>query len=82
MMGEIDPIDMMDNSPEGIQKIENDTEELLKGVHETLKENGMQSKYVMSTGCEVPPGGPLTGVKAMVDKVKELGPQFQKDIIG
>jgi corrinoid protein of di/trimethylamine methyltransferase len=82
MMGEIDPIDMMDNSPEGIQKIENDTEVLLKGVHETLKENGMQSKYVMSTGCETPPGGPMTPIKAMVDKVKELGPQFQKDIIG
>ncbi|ADE36978.1 uroporphyrinogen decarboxylase family protein [Methanohalophilus mahii] len=82
MMGEINPIDMMDNSPEGIQKIENDTEVLLKGVHESLKENGMQSKYVMSTGCETPPGGPMTPIKAMVDKVKELGPQFQKDIIG
>ena len=82
MMGEVNPIEFMDNSPEGIQKIENDTEVLLKGVLETLKDNGMQSKYVMSSGCEIPPGGPLTGVKAMVDKVKELGPELQKQIIG
>lgn len=82
MMGEVNPVEFMDGSPEGIQKIENDTEELLKGVLPVLKENGMQSKYVMSSGCEIPPGGPLTGVKAMVDKVKELGPQLQKDIMG
>jgi len=82
MMGEVDPVKFMDNSPEGIQSIENDTDDLLKGVLETLKENGMQSKFVMSTGCEIPPGGPLSGVKAMVDKVKELGPQYQKEIIG
>ncbi|MDD2615514.1 MAG: uroporphyrinogen decarboxylase family protein, partial [Methanosarcina sp.] len=40
------------------------------------------SKYVMSTGCEVPPGGPLTTVQAMVNTVKELGPELQKKIMG
>lgn len=82
MMGEVDPIKFIDPSPEGVQSIENDTEELLRGVLPVLKENGLQSKYVMSTGCEIPPGGPLNGVKAMVDTVKKLGPDLQKEIMG
>ncbi len=82
MMGEINPIDCMDNSADGVQKIKDDTKTLLQGVIPVLKDNGMQSKYVMSTGCETPPGGPLNTIKAMVDTVKELGPQLQKDIIG
>ncbi len=82
MMGEINPVDFMDNSPGGVQKIKNDTKNLIEGVIPVLKDNGMQSKYVMASGCEIPPGGPLNTVKAMVDTVKELGPQLQKDIIG
>ncbi|WP_406662356.1 uroporphyrinogen decarboxylase family protein [Methanolobus sp. ZRKC3] len=82
MMGEINPVDLMDGSPEGVQKIKNDTEQLLRSVLPTLKDNGLQSKFVMSTGCETPPAGPLSTVKAMVDVVKELGPSLQKEIIG
>ncbi|TGC10667.1 methyltransferase cognate corrinoid protein [Methanolobus halotolerans] len=82
MMGEINPVDFMDHSAGGVQKIKDDTKELLEGVLPVLKENGMQSKYVLSTGCEIPPGGPLNTVKAMVDIAKELGPQLQKDNIG
>ncbi|MDG6245066.1 MAG: methyltransferase cognate corrinoid protein [Methanolobus sp.] len=82
MMGEINPIDCMDPSAAGVQKIKDDTKTLLQGVLPVLKENGLQSKYVMSTGCETPPGGPLSTVKAMVDTVKELGPDLQKQIFG
>ncbi|WP_292464374.1 methyltransferase cognate corrinoid protein [Methanolobus sp.] len=82
MMGEINPVDFMDGSAKGVQKIRDDTKALIEGVIPVLKENGMQSKYVMSSGCEIPPGGPLNTVKAMVDTVKELGPQLQKSIIG
>jgi corrinoid protein of di/trimethylamine methyltransferase len=82
MMGEINPIDFMDGSAEGVQKIKTDTEQLLRDVLPVLKENGFQSKYVMASGCEIPPGGPLSTVKAMVDTVKEFGPKLQKEIIG
>lgn len=82
MMGEVNPVQFMDNSPESVQKIKNDTETLLRGVLPVLKENGMQSKYIMATGCEVPPGAPLDTVQAMVNVVKELGPDLQKQIMG
>jgi uroporphyrinogen-III decarboxylase len=72
----------MDNSPAGVQKVKDDTRNLLEGVLPVLKENSLQSKYIMSTGCEIPPGGPLTTVKAMVNTVKELGPTLQKQIFG
>ena len=82
MMGEVNPVQFMDNTPEGIQKVKDDTKDLLEGVLPVLKENGLQSKYVMSTGCETPPGGTLTTVKAMVDVVKKMGPDLQKQIFG
>ncbi len=82
MMGEVNPIDFMDGSAAGVQKVKDNTETLLENVLPVLKENGLQSKYVMSTGCEVPPGGPLTTVQAMVNAVKELGPELQKKIMG
>ena len=82
MMGEVDPIDFMDGTPAGIQKVKDATKDLLKGVLPVLKENGLQSKYVISTGCETPPSGPLSTVKAMVDTMKELGSDYQKQIIG
>jgi uroporphyrinogen-III decarboxylase len=82
MMGELNPIDFMDNTPAGVQKIKDDTKDLLEGVLPVLKESGLQSKYVMTSGCEIPPGGPLSTVKAMVDVAKELGPDLQKKIFG
>ncbi|WP_292485623.1 uroporphyrinogen decarboxylase family protein [Methanohalobium sp.] len=82
MMGEVDPIQFMDNSSETIDKIKSDTDNVLTGAINTLKENGLQSKYVVSTGCEIPPGGPLTGVKEMIDLVKEKGPELQKKTMG
>ena len=82
MMGQINPVDFMDGSAEGVQKIKTDTEQLLRDVIPTLKENNLQSKYVFASGCEIPPGGPLSTVKAMVDTVKELGPDLQKKNFG
>ncbi|WP_340818511.1 methyltransferase cognate corrinoid protein [Methanolobus sp. WCC4] len=82
LMGEINPVDFMDGSAEGVQKIRTDTEQLLRDVLPTLKENSLQSKFVMASGCEIPPGGPLSTVKAMVDVVKELGPDLQKQHFG
>ena len=82
LMGEINPVDFMDGSAEGVQKIKTDTEQLLRDVLPVLKENNLQSKFVMASGCEIPPGGPLSTVKAMVDVVKDLGPGLQKEIIG
>jgi len=82
MMGEVNPVEFMDGSAEGVQKVKDDTKNLLENVLPVLKENGFQSKYVMSTGCEVPPGGPLTTVQAMVNTVKELGPELQRKIMG
>lgn len=82
MMGEVNPVEFMDGSAAGVQKVKNDTKTLLENMLPVLKENGLQSKYVLSTGCEVPPGGPLTTVQAMVNIVKELGPELQKKIMG
>lgn len=82
MMGEIDPVEFIDGSAAGVQKVTNDTRNLLQNVMPVLKENGYQSKYILSTGCEIPPGGPLSTVQAMVNTVKELGPELQKNIMG
>lgn len=81
-MGEIDPISFLDNSAAGIQKMVGSTKSLMEGVLNTLKESGYQSKYILASGCEIPPGGPLDTVKAMVDTVKEFGPELQKQIMG
>ncbi|KKH99594.1 methyltransferase [Methanosarcina sp. 1.H.T.1A.1] len=82
MMGEVNPVEFMDGSAAGVQKVKDDTKVLLQNALPVLKENGLQSKYVMSSGCEIPPGGPLTTVQAMVNTVKELGPELQKQIMG
>lgn len=82
MMGEVNPVEFMDGSAAGVQKVKDDTRNLLENVLPVLKENGLQSKYVLSSGCEIPPGGPLTTVQAMVNTVKELGPELQKKIMG
>ncbi len=80
--GEVSPIGFMDNSPENIEKIRNDTIALQESVLNTLKENGMQSKYVIATGCEVPPRGPCDTVTAQSYTVAETGPELYKKIIG
>ncbi|MDR0767933.1 MAG: cobalamin-dependent protein, partial [Methanosarcinales archaeon] len=82
VMGEVDPIQFMYNDEATFQNIRNDTSKLMDGVLNTLKANGRQSKYVLSTGCEVPPEGSLTAVKTMVDTVKEIGENKMKQIIG
>jgi corrinoid protein of di/trimethylamine methyltransferase len=82
MMGEVNPVEFMDGSTAGVQKVKDDTKNLLENVLPVLKENGLQSKYILSSGCEIPPGGPLTTVQAMVHTVKELGPELQKKIMG
>jgi len=80
--GEVSPVAFMDNSPENIEKIKNDTIALQKSVLNTLKENGMQSKYVIATGCEVPPRGPCDTVTAQSYTVAQTGPELFKKIIG
>lgn len=82
MMGEIDPIQFMNNDAATFQNIKNDTAKLMDSVLKTLKDNGRQSKYVLATGCEVPPEGSLLAVKTMVDTVKEIGEDKYKQIIG
>jgi len=80
--GEVSPILFLDNSPAGLEKIRNDTIALQESVLTTLKENGMQSKYVISTGCEVPPKGPTNSITAQTYTVAEKGPEIYKNIIG
>ncbi|KKH47018.1 methyltransferase [Methanosarcina sp. 1.H.A.2.2] len=80
-MGQTSPIMFLDNSPEGIKNIQENTMQLMEGVLNTLKDNGMQSKYVISTGCEVPPGAPCDSVTAETYLVAEKGPELQKRII-
>lgn len=80
--GEVSPVAFMDNSPENIEKIRNDTIALQESVLNTLKENGMQSKYVISTGCEVPPRGPCDTVATQTYTVAQTGPELFKKIIG
>jgi corrinoid protein of di/trimethylamine methyltransferase len=82
VMGEVNPVQFMNNDEATFQNIRNDTVKLMDGVLKTLKDNGRQSKYVMSTGCEVPPEGSLMAVKTMVDTVKEVGEDKFKQIIG
>ncbi len=82
LVGELMPYKFLDNSAEGLTRIERETKELLEGVLNALKESGHQSRYIISTGCEVPPNGPLDTVKKMIDVVKEVGPELQKKIIG
>ncbi|MCL2863737.1 MAG: methyltransferase cognate corrinoid protein [Methanimicrococcus sp.] len=82
VMGEVDPVQFMNNDEATFQNIRNDTVKLMDSVLKTLKDNGRQSKFVMSTGCEVPPEGSLWSVKTMVDTVKEVGEDKYKQIIG
>ncbi|WNY23774.1 Glutamate mutase sigma subunit [Methanimicrococcus hongohii] len=82
MMGEVDPIQFMNNDEATFQNIRNDTSALMDGVLQTLKDSGRQSNYVLSTGCEVPPEGSLLAVKAMVDTAKEIGEDRYAKIIG
>ncbi len=80
--GEVSPIVFLDNSPEGIEKMKADTVALQESVLNTLKENGMQSKYMIATGCEVPPGAPCDTITAQTYTVAEKGPEIYKQIIG
>ena len=80
--GEVSPILFLDNSPEGIEKIKADTVTLQESVLTALKENGMQSKYAIATGCEVPPGAPCDSITAQTYTVAEKGPEIYKNIIG
>jgi|GEM_PF-91488 len=82
LMGEIDPVQFMNDGEETYKNIRHDTVTLMDGVLKTLKESGRQSNYVLSTGCEIPPDGSLLSVKAMVDVVKETGEDRYKQIIG
>ncbi|HII80961.1 MAG TPA: methyltransferase [Methanosarcina sp.] len=80
--GEVSPVVFLDNSPEGIQKMKADTIAFQENVLNALKENGMQSKYVISTGCEVPPKGPCDTVAAQTYTAAQTGPELFKKIMG
>lgn len=80
--GEVSPVTFMDNRPANLEKIRNDTIALQTSVLNTLKENGMQSKYVIGTGCEVPPRGPCDTITAQTYTVAQTGPELFRKIIG
>ncbi len=80
--GEVSPIVFLDNSPEGIEKMKAETMALQESVLNTLKENGMQSKYMISTGCEVPPGAPCDSITAQTYTVAQKGPELYRKIMG
>lgn len=80
--GEVSPIVFLDNSPEGLEKMKADTIALQESVLQTLKENGMQSKYAIATGCEVPPGAPCNTITAQTYTVAQKGPEIYKKIMG
>ncbi|MFZ2499718.1 uroporphyrinogen decarboxylase family protein [Methanosarcina sp.] len=80
--GEVSPIVFLDNSPEGIEKMKAETVALQESVLNTLKENGMQSKYMISTGCEVPPGAPCDSITAQTYTVAQKGPEIYRKIMG
>lgn len=82
MMGEVDPIQFMNDDEETFRNIRNDTVKLTENVLNTLKETGHQSRYVLATGCEVPPEGSIRAVKAMVDAAKEVGEDMYRQILG
>ncbi|TFH06001.1 MAG: methyltransferase, partial [Methanosarcina sp.] len=80
--GEVSPIVFLDNSPEGLASMKANTVALQESVLNTLKENGMQSKYMIATGCEVPPGAPCDAITAQTYTVAEKGPELYKKIMG
>ena len=80
--GEVSPVVFLDNSPAGLEKMKADTVALQESVLNALKENGMQSKYAIATGCEVPPGAPCDAITAQTYTVAEKGPEIYKKIIG
>lgn len=80
LVGNIDPQLYQSSTPGEMKKHARD---LLERVLRSLKENDHVSKYVICSGCEVPPTyGSFDNVGATVEAVKEYGPKLQEEIIG
>ncbi|MHA1209892.1 MAG: uroporphyrinogen decarboxylase family protein [Candidatus Freyarchaeota archaeon] len=54
----------------------------MEEVAKALEETGHRSKFVISTGCEVPPTlqTKLENIKAMMETVKKIGPKLQEKL--
>jgi len=70
--GQIDPQLFVRGSVEKITKV---TEDLIQEVKTALCKRGLNSKYCIASGCEVPPdmSTKLENIKAVVDTVKKHG---------
>jgi uroporphyrinogen decarboxylase len=72
MAGEIDPQLFVRGT---VEKMEATTMKLIAEVKTALCQKGLHSRYVISSGCEVPPSvtTKLENIKACVDTVKKYG---------
>jgi len=72
MAGNIDPQAFVRWSPE---KIEKATINLLQEVKTALCARGLHSRYVVASGCEVPPSltTKMENIKMVVDTTKKYG---------
>lgn len=78
LIGEIDP-QLFRGSPDRMKEA---VRNLYKEVIEAFEETGHTSKYVLASGCEVPPAleTNLDAIRAFVDAADEYGPGFQKRV--
>ncbi len=72
LAGNIDPQMFIRATPEKISKV---TEDLCQEVKTSLCKRGLNSRYCISSGCEVPPdiATKMENIKAVVDVTKENG---------
>ncbi|MFW9832041.1 MAG: uroporphyrinogen decarboxylase family protein [Candidatus Thorarchaeota archaeon] len=64
IMGNLNPIDLLLNgTPEQVEA----------AAKECIKTVGQDGRYILSSGCEIPPDAPLDNVKAMVAAAQKFG---------
>ena len=78
MMGGLNPQMWVRATPEQMKEA---TIGMLKDVSAALNERGLNSKWSVCSGCEVPPAlsTQLENIKIMVDTVKKYGPKIMKE---
>jgi len=72
MAGQIDPQLFIRGSVEKITQV---TKDLIQEVKTALCKKGLNARYCIASGCEVPPdvNTKLENIKAVVDTTKEFG---------
>nr|MDO8082160.1 uroporphyrinogen decarboxylase family protein [Candidatus Freyarchaeota archaeon] len=65
-----------------VETVKKATRIFMEEVAKALEESGHKSKFVISTGCEVPPTveTKLENVRAMMETVKTIGPKLQEKL--